>query len=364
MANGNALVGQLFKSARDAGVEFWNSAKAKELVRENGRIAQVLVERGGALTPVRARVGVMLASGGYSANEEMKRALLPQAADGCSFQPETNVGDGIAMGVQAGGVHQTDNISNGIWVPSSTFRRDDGSLAKFPSLFFDRHCPGSIMVDARNGKRFTDESNHYQSFGEVAHSKGVSKIWMISEAPAVAKYGIGMVKPKPFSPKPWVKKGYVLEAPTIAALAEKIGIDPAALTNTVEKFNADAVRGECPEFKRGYTPISAFMGDAAHGPNPTLGPIKTGPFYALEVRVSTLSSLSGLEVNSTAQVLDENSMPIPGLYATGIDSNHVFRGRYPGGGVSLGPAMTFGYLAALEMARQAQASRDTSQKAA
>ncbi|MCP3730274.1 FAD-dependent oxidoreductase [Sphingomonas sp. MG17] len=354
MVNGNALVGQLFKSARDAGAEFWNRSRAKELVRENGRIAQVLVERNGKIVPVRARVGVMLASGGYSANDDMRRNLLPQASQGWSLQPETNVGDGIAMGVQAGGKHQTDNASNGIWVPSSSFPRNDGTIARFPSLFFDRHCPGSLMVDARSGKRFVDEAINYQSFGEIAHSKGVGKVWMISEAPAVAKYGIGMVKPKPFSPRPWVKRGYIFEAPTITALAEKIGLDPAVLTRTVEDFNEHAARGECPEFKRGYSSISAFMGDPAHGPNPTLGPVRTGPFYALEVRVSTLSSLSGLEVNASAQVLDEDCAPIPGLYATGVDSNHVFRGRYPGGGVSLGPAMTFGYIAAREMARQAQ----------
>jgi succinate dehydrogenase/fumarate reductase flavoprotein subunit len=182
---------------------------------------------------------------------------------------------------------------------------------------------------------------------------------MISDSVAVSKYGIGMVKPKPFSPKPWVRKGYVVEAPTIGDLARKIGIDPEVLTRTVAEFNTSAARGEDPEHKRGYSSISAFMGDPAHGPNPTLGPLVTPPFYALDVRASALSSLSGLEVNERAQVLDDLGQPIPGLYAAGVDSNHVFRGRYPGGGVSLGPAMTFGYIAARDMAGRHKSDSDS-----
>lgn len=350
MANGNALVGQLFKSARDAGVVFWKQSRAKDLVMTDGRVSGVVVDRDGKETTVVAKRAVMLASGGYSANEEMRKTHLPQAAGGWSLQPEGNVGDGIAMGISAGAVHQTDNLSNGIWVPASAFKRKDGTLAKFPSLFFDRHCPGSIMVDANTGRRFTDEANHYQSFGEVAFQKKVSRIWMISDATSVSKYGIGMVKPKPFSPKPWVKKGYIVEASTIESLAKKIGLNPEILAQTVADFNRYAAKGKDPEFQRGYSSISAFMGDPTHGPNPALGPVIDGPFYALDVRPSTLSSLSGLEVSDKAQVLDQGGAPIPGLYATGLDSNHVFRGKYPGGGVSLGPAMTFGYIAARQMA--------------
>src|SRR3546814_11438092 len=111
------------------------------------------------------------------------------------------------MGVSVGGTINEGNAANAIWVPASAMTREDGSLAKFPSLAFDRHCPGSIMVDARNGKRFVDESFHYQNFGETTLEKGITRIWQISDAEAVGKSGLGMVKPKPFSPKPWVTQG-------------------------------------------------------------------------------------------------------------------------------------------------------------
>src|SRR3546814_887238 len=158
------------------------------------------------------------------------------------------------------------------------------------------------MVDARNGKRFVDESFHYQNFGETTLEKGIARIWQISDAEAVGKYGLGMVKPKPFSPKPWVKQGYVKEAPTIAALAAKIGLDPAVLEKTVEDFNRYADAGKDPDFARGENYYSAYMGDALHKPNPALGALRKAPFYALEVRPSDLSSLAGLDTNARAQV--------------------------------------------------------------
>jgi len=350
LANGNALVGRLVKSARDAGVDLVTNARARALVTDGGRVTGVMFERNGGEETVAARGGVILASGGFGANAEMRRKYLPQADEGYSLQPEGSQGDGIKMGVSAGATLNECNAANAIWVPASAMTRPDGTIAKFPSLYFDRHCPGSIMVDARNGRRFVDESFHYQNFGETCREQGVTRIWMISDAAAVSKYGIGMVKPAPFSPKPWVKKGYVVEAPTIAALAGRIGLDPAALAKTVSDFNLYADAGKDPDFGRGDNHYSAYMGDAAHRPNPALGALRKAPFYALEIRPSDLSTLAGLDTNASAQVLDGGGKPIPGLYAAGLDNNTIMRGRYPGGGSSLGPAMTFGYIAARHLA--------------
>lgn len=354
MANGNALAGRLFKSARDAGVTLLNNARVRHLVVEDGRVTGVVLDHGGQQKTVTARRGVVLASGGFGANEEMRQKYMPQSAAGWSVQPEGAQGDGVKMGVEVGAVLNEGNAANGIWVPASAFRRPDGTLAKFPSLAFDRHCPGSIMVDARNGQRFVDESFHYQNFGETALEKGVTRIWMISDADAVGKYGMGMVKPKPFSPAPWVKKGYIKEAPTIAALAGKIGLDPEILEKTIKTFNAYADAGKDPDFHRGENYYSAYMGDALHGPNPALGALRKAPFYALEVRPSDLGNVMGLNTNAKAQVVNADGVPIPGLYAAGLDNNSIMRGRYPGGGSSIGPAMTFGYIAARQLAESAQ----------
>jgi succinate dehydrogenase/fumarate reductase flavoprotein subunit len=353
MANGNALAGRLFKSARDAGATLWNNARARHLVVEDGRVTGVVVERNGKQETVTATRGVILASGGFGANEEMRQKYLPQSAAGWSVQPEGAQGDGVKMGVEAGAVLNEGNAANGIWVPASAFKRPDGTLAKFPSLAFDRHCPGSIMVDARNGQRFVDESFHYQNFGEAALERGVTRIWMISDAEALGKYGMGMVKPRPFSPQPWVEKGYIKEAATIAALADKIGLDPAALDKTVSDFNGYADAGRDPDFHRGENYYSAYMGDATHKPNPALGALRKAPFYALEVRPSDLGNVMGLNTNASAQVVDVSGTPIPGLYAAGLDNNSIMRGRYPGGGASIGPAMTFGYIAARQLAEAA-----------
>lgn len=350
MANGNALAARLYKSARDAGATLWNNARACHLVVEGSRITGVVVQRDGAEQTVTVRRGVVLASGGFGANEEMRQQYLPQSAAGWSVQPEGCRGDGIKMGEEVGAVLNQGNAANGIWVPASAFKRPDGSLARFPSLFFDRHCPGSIMVDARDGKRFVDESFHYQHFGETCLEKGITRIWMISDSEALGKYGMGMAKPKPFSPKPWVDKGYLAEAPSIAALAAKIGLDPAALDKTVAEFNRHAETGKDPDFQRGENYYSAYMGDATHEPNRALGPLRKAPFYALEIRPSDLGNVMGLNTNARAQVLDGNGVPIPGLYAAGLDNNSIMRGRYPGAGSSLGPAMTFGYIAARELA--------------
>jgi len=353
LSNGNALAGRLLKSAIDAGVTLRNNARARQLELVGGRVTGVVIERpDGSSETVSARRGVVLASGGFGANAALRGKYVAQAEAGWSLQPESNQGDGIAMGVNAGGTLNEGNVANGIWVPESALKRADGTLAKYPHLFFDRHCPGSIMVDAATGKRFVNESFHYQNFGETVQDKGITRIWMIGDAQAVAKYGMGMAKPAPFSVKPWVRKGYLIEAQTIPELAVRIGLDAAALDKTVTDFNRYADAGHDPDFGRGDDAYSAYMGDAAHKPNPALGALRTPPFYALEIRPSDLSTLAGLDTNTEAQVIGRDGNPIDGLYAAGLDNNTIMRGRYPGGGSSIGPAMTFGYIAARHMAAQ------------
>lgn len=353
MANGNALAGRLFKSARDAGVHLIEKARACDLVFDGGRVTGVVFEHGGARRTVKARQGVVLASGGFGQDEEMRQKWLRQSAAGWSLQPEGSRGDGIRMAEKLGGRLNPENAANGIWVPASRYVRKDGSTGLFPSLFFDRHCPGQIMVDARDGKRFVDESFHYQNFGEVSLEKGVTRIWQIADAEAVARYGLGAIKPAPFRPDKWVSAGYARKAASISELACKLGLDPLALSDTVERFNRHAAEGRDPDFGRGTNAYDTYMGDRGHGPNPALRPLTKAPFYAIEVRPSDLGSIQGLDTDERARVLGADGAPIAGLYAAGLDNNSIMRGKYPGGGASLGPAMTFGYIAALDIAARA-----------
>jgi len=165
------------------------------------------------------------------------------------------------------------------------------------------------------------------------------------------KYGLGLARPAPFSPAALIRAGYLIEAPTLADLARRIGVSPQALDATVRQFNQGAQRDEDPEFGKGADAHSRFRGDQTHRPNPSIAPVGDGPYYAVAIHPGDLSTVGGLETNGRAQVLDAESQPIRGLYAAGLDMNSMMRGRYPGGGSSIGPAMTFGFVAVRDMAR-------------
>jgi predicted oxidoreductase len=174
---------------------------------------------------------------------------------------------------------------------------------------------------------------------------------MISEGPAARRYGIGLAKPWPFPIRPWLKKGYLVKAQTIGEIARKIGVDSQSLQSTIDEFNIHAAIGEDPRFGRGGDDYSRYYGDDTNSVNPSVGPIRTPPFYAVEIRLSDLSTLAGLRTDHEARVLDADGSPIRRLYAVGLDSNSFMRGGYPGGGSSIGPAMTFGFIAANVLAR-------------
>ncbi|MFD2136759.1 FAD-dependent oxidoreductase [Novosphingobium resinovorum] len=358
MANGNALAGRLFKSARDAGVHLIEKARACDLVFDGGQVTGVVFEHGGGRHTVKTRQGVVLASGGFGQDEAMRQKWLHQSAvlvAPARRQPGRRHPHGREAG-RAAEPGQCGERHLGAGLALSAGRRQ---RRPFPSLFFDRHCPGQIMVDARDGKRFVDESFHYQNFGEVSLEKGVTRIWQIADAEAVARYGLGAIKPAPFRPDKWVASGYARKAASISELARELGLDPLALSDTVERFNRHAADGRDPDFGRGTNAYDTYMGDAGHGPNPSLRPLTKAPFYAIEVRPSDLGSIQGLDTDEHARVLGADGAPIAGLYAAGLDNNSIMRGKYPGGGASLGPAMTFGYIAALDIAaRAASKGRD------
>lgn len=343
LCNGNALAGMLLKSAIDKGVTVWTEAPAIKLIVKEGVVKGVVCRRNGEEKTVESTKGVVLASGGFGANSLMREKYIPMANAGWSFQPEGCQGDGINMALELGGKIAEKNKANGIWVPGSELKSSKG-VRRFPSLFFDRHCPGSIMVDGSTGTRFVNEGFHYQNFGEVVHKKNIKTIWMISDSSAVSKYGMGMIKPKPFSPKSWIEKGYAKTASTIHDLADLISVPQSALEATVAEFNKNAKKGVDHDYGRGEDEYSRYMGDAENKPNPSLGPVQKPPFYAIKISPCDLSTMVGLITDEESRVLKDGKEPIPNLYAVGLDSNSLMKGCYPGGGTSLGPAMTFGYL--------------------
>jgi succinate dehydrogenase/fumarate reductase flavoprotein subunit len=171
----------------------------------------------------------------------------------------------------------------------------------------------------------------------------------VADARFVRRFPLGMAKPRPVPLWPYLRSGYLKRGRTLEELARECGIDPAGLVATVERFNAGARRGEDPDFGRGSTPFNRYGGDPSVGPNPSLAPLAKGPFYAVRVVPGSFGTFAGLATDARARVLGADDTPIPGLYAVGNDQASVMGGHYPAGGINIGPAMTFGYIAAQDL---------------
>ena len=350
IVNGNALAARLFHSAIESGVTLWKNTPARELLLDaEGGVRGVVVERDFQRIEVKARRGVLLATGGYGASEAMRTRYIPFAEHHYSLQPEGNVGDGIALGLKAGAVHDPQHAGDCIWTPVSVLRKSDGSVVKYPHIFIDRAMPGCIAVGP-DGRRFVNEGTSYQTFVGTMHRLGITTAHLIADHDFLRRYGLGLARPSPFSPAALIRAGYLLQASTLAELAQRIGVPSAQLEATVHQFNEGARRGDDPAFGKGADAHSRFRGDQTRQPNPGVAPIGKGPYYAVAIHPGDLSTVGGLETDGRAQVLDSAGKPIPGLFAAGLDMNSMMRGRYPGGGSSIGPAMTFGYVAAHQMA--------------
>lgn len=351
LANGNALVGRLLRSALDAGVELWRSAPAVRLVTEDGAVKGAVVQKDGKSVTVRVRRGVVLASGGFGASAELRTKYIPYPQAHLSMQPEENVGDGLRLGQEAGGLLGEVNPENGVWVPVSVLRHKDGSVAKYPHFGPDRGKPGSIVVDA-DGRRFVNEATGYQPFVHAMHERGITTAHFIGDRKFLRSYGMGFALPAPYPIGSFIRRGYLIEAQTVTALAKKLGIDPATLEQTIVEFNEHARRGEDPVFGRGDNVYDHSQGDYEHVLNPNVGPLGNGPYYAVALHPGDVSTVLGMDTNADGQVRSGDGGVVPGLYAVGLDQHSVMRGVYPGGGSGIGPGMTFGYRAARHIAAQ------------
>jgi hypothetical protein len=345
LIRGQALTARLLQSANDLGVELRTGVRATRLIQEHGRVVGAATTSAHGEDRILAARGVILASGGFSANADMIAQYFPDAAQHIMMMPDTNRGEGLSMAQAAGATLGPDNADNGIWMPASSHRRRDGTVARYPHFAFDRCKPGSMIVD-RLGRRFVNEAASYHVVVRAMHAHGALPAWLIADHSFLRRYGMGIARPFPYPYRHFVKTGYLMRGSTLAALARKIGIDPAALEASVARLNLFAAIGEDGDFGKGGDMFTRLLGDAGHKPNPCLGPIQTGPFYALALYPSDCGTTLGLRTDANAQVLGASGEPIAGLYACGLDMNSVLRGHYPGAGSMLGPAMTFGYVAA------------------
>ncbi|MDX1376427.1 MAG: FAD-dependent oxidoreductase [Burkholderiales bacterium] len=346
---GNALVARLFKTALERRIALRFGARATRIVIEDGRAAGVELAGGERL---RARAGVVLATGGFSHDAALRSELLPPGVSAASPVCATNTGDGLRAGLEAGGVMGMHNSHNAFWAPVSRFRRADGTEGVFPHTVADRGKPGIIAL-AANGERFTSEAVSYHEFVLAMFRRDAVPAYLLCDRRSLWQYGLGAVKPFTVARAPYTASGYLVEARSLDALARRLEIDAAALARTVARYNADARSGVDSAFGLGSDPYQRYLGDRDHAPNPCMRPIETPPYYAIRVYPSDLGTIAGLMTDAEARVLDAGERPIPGLYACGNDMNSIMDGAYPGPGITLGPALVFGTLAARAIAREA-----------
>ena len=198
--------------------------------------------------------------------------------------------------------------------------------------------------------RFANEADSYhdvmQALFAVTPAGERPEAWMICDHPFQRRYGLGRARPRPYSIRPWLSNGYLKRAATIEGLAAECGLDPVCLAQTVADYNRDATQGRDPQFHRGESAYNKVQGDPENKPNPCVAPIDRGPFYAVKIVAGSLGTFAGLRTDEFARVLNKTGEPVGGLYAVGNDMSSMMGGRYPAGGITLGPGMTFGYIAA------------------
>jgi succinate dehydrogenase/fumarate reductase flavoprotein subunit len=358
LTNGNALAGRLAKSALDLKIPMWLSSPVRELTVESGTVTGAVVTRDGRDIRIRARQGVVLACGGFPHDVERRRKMFPHAPTGnehYSPGPTGNTGDGLRLAESAGG-HVEDRLPNAAaWVPVSLTTRKDGSKGVMPH-FIDRAKPGVIAV-MRDGRRFANEGNSYHDFVQamVKAVKPGEEIaaFLVCDHKTLRKYGLGCVPPFPMPTGHHLKTGYLMRGDTLEALAAQAGIDATAFAETVKQFNATAPLGHDAAFGKGSKAYNRYQGDALHGPNPCVAPIENGPFYAIKMVIGDLGTYAGIVTDENARALDAEGRVIPGLYAAGNDMASIMGGNYPGAGITLGPALTFGYIAGRHLADSA-----------
>ena len=350
---GNALVARLLYSLKQQAIEIRYQTQLRELIEDDGRIAGAAFATNDCDIRIRARRGVVLATGGIGWSSELRSRLFPDGTQRYSLSPDSNTGDGILAGERAHGEIALDIQSPALWMPSSVMQQPDGHLSVFPHIMLDRAKPGLIAVNSA-GVRFVNEANSYHDFVEGmlrAHQTTPSiPSYLICDRSFVRDYGLGLIHPGTHDLTRFIKSGYLFQGDSIAKLAQAIGVDGNALAGTIERHNRFAESGVDEDFGRGISELNRFNGDSTNKPNPCMRRIDPGPYFAVAVWPSDLASSAGLRTDASGRVLTSDRKPIPGLYAAGADAASIFGGIYPGPGTMIGPAMVFAWRAAMEIA--------------
>jgi 3-oxosteroid 1-dehydrogenase len=351
---GNALVAPLRLSMMDRAIPLWLETGVDDLVVEHGRVAGVVASQAGKKLRIRAKKGVVLAAGGFESNQEMRAKYLPSPsrAEWTTGSP-ASMGDAIRMGMELGA--DTAWMHEAWWGPTTVVPGE----ARARMLVIEKGLPGAIFVN-KKGRRFVNEASPYANIVQVMYAKNTPDAptvpaYMVFDAEFRRKYPCGPFLPGAQQPD-WslpkeLRDGYLRKDDTLAGLAKKLGVDPEGLVDQVRRFNDNARAGHDPEFQRGEGGFDRYYGDDNVKPNPCLAPLEKPPFYGIEAYPGELGTKGGLKTDFRAHVLRADGARIEGLYAIGNCSASVMGPTYPGAGGTIGPAMTFGFLAAEDAAK-------------
>jgi 3-oxosteroid 1-dehydrogenase len=346
-AMGNAIAIGLRKGLMDAGVPVHYDAELTDLLIEDGRVTGVTVTRDGARHTIRARRGVVLGSGGFERNLEMREKYQPHPTSvDWTTGSQFNTGGGILAGIAAGA--QTDLLDDAWWGPTIP-------LPSGPWFCLaERNLPGSIIVN-QAGRRFMNEALPYvEAVHEIyaGEATGVGHVpaWMVIDQRYRNRYIFAGLMPRQPFPGHWYKHGVVKKADSLAELAAQIDVPADALQETVERFNGFASTGVDADFHRGESAYDKYYSDPRVKPNPSLHAIDQGPFYAVKIVPGDLGTKGGLVTDERGRVVRADGSVIRGLYAAGNVSSAVMGHTYAGPGATIGPAMTFAYLAVEDIA--------------
>lgn len=348
-SGGNALIGMLRLSLRDREVPIWLETPARDIIIEDGRVVGLEVEKDGQSFRIKAKRGVIFAAGGFEGNQIMRDKYLPNPTRAeWTCGNSANTGDVIEMGIKAGAA--VGLMDDAWWGPTSVVPGEEQARM----LVIEKSLPGSILV-SQKGNRFVNEAAPYIDIVNGmyrTHSPKESCVpaFFIFDAQYRKKYMCGPVlqSTPDFLIQKLFRQGYMKKADTLEELAQQLGVDAEGLKSSVAKNNEYAKTGVDLDFHRGENIYDRYYGDEKVSPNPCLGPIGKAPYYAIEAFAGELGTKGGLMVDELARVVKSSGEVIPGLYAIGNCSSALTGRSYPGAGATIGPATTFGYIAAID----------------
>ncbi len=345
---GNALVGRLLKSLLDRNVDIVTETKVQSFLTDATGVEGVVAAHAGITRKITAASAVVLAAGGYGRHKKRRTEMLQTPVPEYSPTAPGHTGEMQDLALALGARFGDGNLDNAFWAPVSVRKRPDGSTAVFPHFVLDRSKPGTVCVD-QSGARFVNESSSYHVFARAMFDTNRTSpcipCFIITDAVGLRKYGLGMVRMGTRNLSPYLADGYLTEAGSVTELASKLQLDAGTLARSIADIGRYAATGNDPHFGRGTTAYHRNNGDAAHGPNPTLGPIEVAPFYAVRLYPGDIGAATGLVIDQWARVTKADNEPIARLYACGNEANSIMGGTYPGPGITIGPAITFAYRA-------------------